>query len=94
MMATANETSLGMQITISQVSKLESIYSSGIIIHGIPWTVEIFKKEGNDNSEEEEEDKTSLGVRLICANKDNSLEWSISAAASWKLLPFSTVGKH
>lgn len=72
-----------MQITIAQVSKLDSVFTSEVVIHGIPWKVQVLKDEVDD------ENQPSLAVRLICANRDKSLKWSISGAITCKLLPFS-----
>lgn len=91
-MATAIETSHShsMQVTISRVSQLESIFTSDVFIHGIPWKVKIFKcEQEGENDDDEEEEQPSLAVRLICANPDKSLQWSISGAVSCKLLSFN-----
>lgn len=95
-MATLNEKSHAIQITIAQVSKLESVYTSKVVVHGIPWKVKIFKvgtakadTDSDDSDDSDDEDDNSwLAARLICANKDDSLRWSIAGAVSFKLLPF------
>lgn len=65
---------------IPNISKLETIRSPDLSIHGIPWRI-IVKKLKRDNYH-------SLGAFLQCSNKDKSSEWSISGAASFKLLSF------
>lgn len=87
-MATADETSHSMEITISQVCQLESVYSSDVFVHGIPWKVKVFK-ENDGNEADDGEYESNLAVRLICCNEDESLVCSISGIVSCKLLSFS-----
>lgn len=83
-MATAIETSHShlMQITITQISKLVSIFTSEVLIFGIPWKVKILKNEADA------ENPACLAVRLICVHKDKSLKWTVPGTVSCKLLPF------
>lgn len=99
-MATADETfhSHIIQMTIRQVSKLKSVVSSEVFIHGIPSKAVIFKTGierddndggGGEDDDDNEEDKPSLASKLICANTDKSFKWSLSGSISCKLVPFN-----
>lgn len=72
--------SCSMQFSISEVNKLTSVCSPEILLFGIPWQIEISKRENGT--------KKSLGVYLKCANKDKSPNWTATACATIKLLPF------
>lgn len=78
-MAKANVTSYTFQMTITQISKLESIWSPSVCIHGVPWQVNVLKIG--------KKDQRTLGIYLYCMNKDATTNWSYSAIATFKLLP-------
>ncbi|XP_055297489.1 uncharacterized protein LOC129566024 [Sitodiplosis mosellana] len=67
---------INFPLTIPNISNLDRIQSSEIVILGIPWQVEIFKED------------TCMGVSFRCAKKDNSSQWSYAAETSVKLLSF------
>lgn len=91
-MATVIDTSHSytMNIAVSQISKLESIFTSEVSIFGVPWKVKILKLA------EEGAYQSSFALRLMCTKKDKPRsvgdqadKWSVSGALSCKLLPFS-----
>lgn len=63
-------------LTIPNISKLERVQSSEILICGVPWQVEFFKEGG------------WLKILYRCAKKDNSSQWSYAVQTSVKLLSF------
>lgn len=71
-------------MTITQISKLESIWSPSVYIHGVPWQVNVLKIG--------KKDQRTLGIYLYCMNKDATTNWSYSAIATFKLLPIG--GEH
>lgn len=83
-MATAEAIEHCMRIKIPEISKLVSIWSPEVWIHGVPWEISIRKIQTG-----EREGEPSLGIFLHCANKDKSSHWSLSGIAYFKLLPFS-----
>lgn len=66
-------------MTITQISKLESIWSPSVSIHGAPWQVNVLKIG--------KKDQRTLGTYLYCMSKDTTTNWSYSAIATFKLLP-------
>lgn len=80
-MAVATVNKYCMEMGIRGISKLESIFSQEILIHGIPWYVKVCK-EGDRANE-------SLACYLFCANEDKSPNWSFWGTASFKLLPIN-----
>lgn len=80
-MAKANVTEHCLKMEIPEISKLNEIWSPKILIHGIPWKVQVCK--------EETEKRRSLGVYLVCREKDKSPVWPLWGSASFKLVPFS-----
>ncbi|XP_031632074.1 uncharacterized protein LOC116346271 [Contarinia nasturtii] len=65
---------------ISKLSELDEQFTPQVMVHGIPWEVK-FK---NIRGEGEE----WLAVYLSCENKDASRDWSYTAFATIKVLPF------
>lgn len=80
-MAKVNVTSYTFQMTITQISKLESIWSPSVHIHGVPWQVNVLKIG--------KKDQRTLGIYLYCMSKDTTSNWSYSAIATFKLLPIN-----
>lgn len=78
-MATVNVNKHCISMQINKISQLKSIWSPEILIHGIPWKVQVSKKG-------EAEDQ-SLAIFLLCKNKTESPDWSLWGSASFKLLP-------
>lgn len=68
-----------LQFAVSPISKLTSIWSPEVFIHGIPWQMQICK-----NREE-----NSLAAYLQCARKDGPSDWSLPACFTMYLLPYS-----
>lgn len=66
-----------LHFAISPISKLTSIWSPEVFIHGIPWQIQVCK-----NQEEH-----SLAVYLRCAKKDGSSDWEVPACFTMYLLP-------
>lgn len=81
-MATANVSSSvtvasnTSMITISQVSRINTVRLPEVLLHGIPWVVKICKKEGQHQS--------SLAAYLYCEKDGTS--WSHAAVSSFELL--------
>lgn len=71
-------------MTITQISKLESIWSPSVSIYGAPWQVNVLKIG--------KKDQRTLGIYLYCMNKDTTTNWSYSAIATFKLLPIHDQG--
>lgn len=63
-------------MTISPISKLTTVCSGEVTIHGIPWKVAATKNGA----------KKSLAVFLYCDKKGSSTNWAVPACASIKLL--------
>lgn len=80
-MAKVTGPSITIQFSVSEVSKLTSVRSPQVLLHGIPWEVGL-KKYKNGAHE-------SLAVFLFCTNEDNTSNWTAAACATIKLLPFS-----
>lgn len=76
-MATIIETCDIKRITISEISKLDAIYSFTVFVYGISWSVNIFVG------------GSWLCVDLDCNNDDDSSNWAIPGVISCKLLSFS-----
>lgn len=70
---------INFPLKIPNISKFDKIQSSEIIIHGIPWQVEILKPI---------HDRYWLVYSLRCTNKDNLSPWSYAAKISVKFLSF------
>lgn len=68
-----------LQFAVSPISKLTSIWSPEVFIHGIPWQIQICK-----NHKER-----SLAVYLQCTKKDGPSDWAVPACFTMYLLPFS-----
>lgn len=66
---------------IPSISKLNEVWSSEFMVHDIPWSVSIGKRN--------EEGKQYLAAFLYCTKKDIPPNWKHVAWASFKLLPFS-----
>lgn len=62
-MAIANVTNFCLTMEIPKISKLYSVWSLEIRIHGFPWKVKVCKK-GKDAEQ-------SIAVHLYCDNKEN-----------------------
>lgn len=80
-MAEVNESSNTIQFSISKLSKLTKVHPRKVSLYGIPWQVEVRKKQNGTQN--------SLGIGLHCPNKDESSNWTATACASIKLLTFS-----
>lgn len=69
---------ISFPLKIPNVSELDTIKSTEIVVHGIPWLVEV--------------SKYPIFNRLVfsfqCATQDNSTQWSYAAQISVKLLSF------
>lgn len=79
-MSTVDVTSNISLVKISQISKLDYVQLPEVSIHGIPWTVDVYKFE-------EEEGKHSLAAFLHCKKRGQS-NWTHAAASSFELLSF------
>ncbi|XP_055297304.1 uncharacterized protein LOC129565943 [Sitodiplosis mosellana] len=66
---------------VSNISKLDEIYSPEYLVQGIPWQVQVCKtaRDGKD----------SLGIYLHCAKEEYEENWSHAAFAKFKLLSFN-----
>lgn len=80
-MARANAKKFCMEMEIPEISKLESIWSPEMLIHGIPWKIKVCTKI--------EKEVKYLAVFLFCVNEEKSPNWPLSGTATFKLLPFS-----
>ncbi|XP_055296499.1 uncharacterized protein LOC129565538 [Sitodiplosis mosellana] len=72
---------INFSLNISNISKLNEIWSPEYLVQGIPWKVKVCKRVN--------EQKESLGVYLYCAEKEKPENWSHVAFGTFKLLPFN-----
>lgn len=68
-------------LKVSDISKLDKVYSPEVMIHNIPWKVCVQKLEC--------EGKYSLFPFLHCTKNAKLPNWSHAAQATFKLLPFN-----
>lgn len=79
-MAKVNEPSITIHFSVSEISKITSVLSSEVLLYGIPWQIKLKKYENGTDK--------SLAAYLNCMNKDNTSNWTATACATIKLLPF------
>lgn len=80
-MAQLNVASNTLKFTISEISKLTAVRSPEILLHGIPWEVEVRMCE--------KEERKWLAIYLYCTKKGDQPNWAATACASIKFLPFN-----
>lgn len=77
----SNVSQVGFRLKVSEVSKLNKIWSPSFLIQGVPWKVDVTKTTIETDH--------FLSVQLICENKKMSSQSSYAAVASFKVLPFN-----
>lgn len=81
-MAQVNDSSVTIRFTVTKISELtSSIRSQEVSLQGIPWQVDMKKFKNGA--------KETLSIYLYCMNRDKSSNWTATACALVKLLPFS-----
>lgn len=80
-MATAHASSATIQFTVWDISALSSVWSPKVSLYGMPFQIEVQKIQNRTQK--------SLGVYLYCDGKKNTCNWSVTAWATIKLLPFN-----
>lgn len=66
---------------VANISKLKKLWSSAITFHDVPWKIYVEKVACGEQN--------WLTIFLLCAIEDDSRDWSHSAFATFKLVPFS-----
>lgn len=73
---------VSFQFDVPKISALTTSFSPEFIVRGKPWKISFYKSRYNGEQ--------YLAMSLICANKDDSPNWSRTAYASVELLPFGS----